>query len=707
MLYPLAFDSETALIRPAQMAPALACLTYATPNSPARLIATDNGGAACRASLAAWLADPALVLVGANVAYDFAVVGAAFPELLPAIFAAYDADRVTDVQIRQRLLDIAGGVYMGRFATGGVFIKHTYDLEALAKRLAGIVLQKDAWRLSYAEFIGTPLEAWPARALEVQAKARVTLADLEAAWAPDKVRPRDVPRAVKERLEGLREIIASDPNRCVEYPLDDARATLAVYQAQEKHAAYLADQYRQARAAFWLHLGSAWGLRTDAVGVETLRAATQEGYDALEDELRGLGLIRADGSRDTKLAKRRMIEVCRREGLTIRRTDGHADEGKCKRLDGVSVPDGSDECEEHVCLDADACNATEDDVLESYARISELKKVLTNDVEALSKGVAYPIHTRYGMAETGRTTSSKPNIQNLRRLPGIREAFVPRPGRVFMAADYPQLEAYTWAQCCRSWLGESRLAEALNAGLDPHLMLTATILGIDYADAVARYDGGDQEVADLRQLAKAGNFGFPGGMGAATMLRTTVKQLSAMGRKDVIARLGLDLARMERLKEEWLATWPEARLYFQLVKSWGPPFPEKYKASVRTLWTERVRGGATYCAACNNGFQALGVDCAKRAGWLIAKAQYTDPTSPLYNSRTVAFVHDEFIGEVDDTPQAHDAAYAMAALMAQGANEYLPDVPIPVKRIKPVLMRRWSKDAKPTFGVEGRLVPWE
>jgi len=718
MLQPLAFDSETDLIRPAQMAPALACLTYATPNSPARLIATDNGGAACRAALAAWLADPALVLVGANVAYDMAVVGAAFPELLPAIFAAYDADRVTDVQIRQRLLDIAGGVYMGRFATGGVFIKHTYDLESLARRLAGMQLQKDAWRLSYGSFIGVPIEAWPVRAVEVQGEARVTLATLEAAWA--NVKPKDVPKSVKDRMAGLREMIASDSNRCVEYPLEDATATLAVYQAQQKHAAYLADQYRQARAAFWLHLGSAWGLRTDADGVNALRLETEAAYAELETDMRKLGFIRTakgkkDGTRDTKLAKKRMIEVCRREGLTIRRTDGHAESGKCERLDGVSVPDGSDECEVHVCLDAEACTATEDEVLIDYAHITELKKIISNDLEALAKGVLYPIHTRYGLAETGRTTSSKPNIQNLRRPKegrrDIRECFRPRDGYVFAQCDYPTLELYTLAQCCVSWLGESRLGEALRNGVDPHLKLGAQILGISYEEAAANKKRPD--VKRARQLAKAANFGFPGGMGFAKFVAATRKATIAVEGVEGWEALGLDEKRARRLKEEWFAAWPELPRYFARINALCDN--DSSKAVVETLFTKRLRGNATYCAACNNGFQGLASDIAKRAGWLIARAQYAEPTSPLWNTRTVFFVHDEFGLEVPEMPRAtgagtadaHDAAVELGRVMNAAANHYLPDVPMAMSKMEPLLMRRWFKNAEPRLGADGRLVPWE
>ena len=229
--------------------------------------------------------------------------------------------------------------------------------------------------------------------------------------------------------------------------------------------------------------------------------------------------------------------------------------GKCKDDTGAVLPDGDERCAEHVCLDADACSATGDEVLIDYAELSTLKKVLSNDVAMLEAGVVYPVHTRYDLAETGRTTSSKPNIQNLRRLPGIREAFESRDGMVFAQADYPQLELYALAQCCMSWIGFSRLAEALNAGLDPHLAVAATILGLSYDEAARRLEAGDDEVDTARQLAKVANFGFPGGLGIAKLILFARRTL----KPEVFARIGLTHERAKLLKSEWFGTWEEMR----------------------------------------------------------------------------------------------------------------------------------------------------
>ena len=335
------WDTETALIQPGLLAPPLTCLTECYPlheaqnKDRARLLDHREAVARIRYILMATKS----VLVGQNVAYDFGVMAAEDPSLLPLIFQAYAEDRVTDTMIRQQLADIADGKFRGYADSKGVWRKRDYSLAALSSRLLGQTLEKDEWRLRYGEFRGVPIETWP---------------------------------------EGARE-----------YPRRDAEATRDVYLAQEAQwgAVILADQYRQARAAWALHLASAWGLHTDHTAVAALEAATVAARNQVLATLQAAGLVRANGTRDTKLAKKQMLAAM---GEDHRKT---------------ATGD--------VCLDADSCEASEDPLLEAYAEYSTLDKVLSNDIPMLYGGVTVPIQTRYGLADTGRTTSSKPNIQNV------------------------------------------------------------------------------------------------------------------------------------------------------------------------------------------------------------------------------------------------------------------------------------------------------
>jgi len=542
---PVAFDLETSLIRAACLAPRFACMTWAERGQPPRIC--DRGDA--EAIFRAWLSCTDIVFVGHNISFDMAVMCQEFPSLMPLIFAAYDADRVTDTMIRQRLIDTACGELNGRFVGGKVYVPHDYTLETTAWRKAGIRLKKDGWRLSYGSFVDVPLSEWPARAIEVQRAAAAELATLPVL---EDLTPRQIdalPDGVEDRIKGLRGMLEEPADRVVTYPLDDAAATLDVFEAQEKHAVWLGDQFRQTRAYFALHLATAHGIPTDAEGVEKLRAETQAEYEELEAELIEAGLIRTDKkrSRDTKLAKRLMVEACKRAGIDLRRTDGHSkrnkdgttkepSESKCKDAQGNTLPVGDDACIEHIQLSEEACEASDDELLMSYAEIGTCKKVLSNDIKAMSRGTMYPLHPSYGWAATGRTTcrnggSAAPgtNIQNVTKRPGIRECFVARRGRLFAACDFPSLELYTLAQCCVSWLGTSALAQALIQGLDPHTLMASVMLGISYEEAIAavqRCDAGtgsaaDEEVADMRQMAKVANFGFPGGMGPSKRSRYT------------------------------------------------------------------------------------------------------------------------------------------------------------------------------------------
>ncbi|HXB28088.1 MAG TPA: DNA polymerase [Gemmatimonadaceae bacterium] len=273
---------------------------------------------------------------------------------------------------------------------------------------------------------------------------------------------------------------------------------------------------------------------------------------------------------------------------------------------------------------------------------------------------------------------------------GIRECFIPRPGKVFAQADFSGLELHTLAQCCVTLFGQSHLAEVLNAGFDAHTAFAASILGISYEEAVARNEAGDEAVDNARQTAKVANFGFPGGLGA--------EKLCLFARKTYGVHLTEERAR--ELKAQWLERWPELKLFFQHV---GDLVDEDTgEATVHQVFSNRMRGGCHYTAACNTYFQGLGADAAKRATYIVSRACYAESANVLYGSRICNMIHDELILEVDDDFRAHDKAIELGRLMVAGANEFLPDVPA---RVKPLLARCWSKKSKPVFK-DGRLVPW-
>ncbi len=665
-MIPVTLDCETGLIAPGLQAPPLACVAIGDSEYQTVLHHTDWID-----TVVDLLEDPNVLIVGHNIAYDFLVMMNEEPWLAPVIFDAYSNDRITCTQVRQSLCDIAGGVYKGFEDIDGKTTKLGYSLEDLAYRHLGLVLDKDTWRLRYGELIPLPLIQWPAGAID--------------------------------------------------YPKGDIRATDGVFLKQEENAFFLDDQYRQARAGFWLRLMAAWGVRTDAKGIAELSARTSMAYDAIARDLRKVGLLKPDsfkrdgtkvnGSRNTKAAQDRIVRAYTSLGKPVPMTDGGKSGKRKPALDKVS------------------CQESGDPILVKYAEITSLKNFASKDIPMLSAGRYHPIHSWYDvLKETGRVGSAGPNLMNLKKAGGVRECFVPRclrcsrvhealdiaqghclrclgPLSVFWSCDYGGLELATLAQACLSILGHSRLAEVLNTKVDPHLMIASQILHRPYdelKDIKKRGAQGDciarsQSVCrcaycvmyNARQTGKVANFGFPGGLGAAALV------FFALNNYGVV----LTENEARDLKRLWLETWPEMKGYFAWISSQtDKPFSQILQLSVG-----RYRGNVRYTEACNTIFQGLGADIAKASGWLIYRAMY-DPTveSILYGSRGNLFVHDEHVGESPE-PIAHECALEVRRLMIEAAKPFLPDVFIDVE---PALMRRYSKDASTQYDENGRLIPW-
>lgn len=155
-----------------------------------------------------------------------------------------------------------------------------------------------------------------------------------------------------------------------------------------------------------------------------------------------------------------------------------------------------------------------------------LKKLLSTYVEALPELVSAKtgrIHTSYNqaIASTGRLSSNNPNLQNIpiRDESGreIRKAFVPEKGKVFLSADYSQIELRLMAHLS----GDRGMKEDFLGGQDIHSATAAKIFGVKPGD-VSR---------EMRARAKTANFGIIYGISAfglsqrLNISRTEAKEL--------------------------------------------------------------------------------------------------------------------------------------------------------------------------------------
>ncbi len=125
-------------------------------------------------------------------------------------------------------------------------------------------------------------------------------------------------------------------------------------------------------------------------------------------------------------------------------------------------------------------------------------------------------------AETGRTTSSSPNVQNIPKGSAYRNCFRARTGYKFIGKDYDGCELRIMAEES----GEEVWIDAFNAGQDVHSICAALM----FADWDGASEPGCKYVTDkqkckcpkhvaLRDNAKAVNFGIPYGMEAGALGR--------------------------------------------------------------------------------------------------------------------------------------------------------------------------------------------
>ncbi len=329
------------------------------------------------------------------------------------------------------------------------------------------------------------------------------------------------------------------------------------------------------------------------------------------------------------------------------------------------------------------------------------------------------IHTHFTtLLNTGRTSSSSPNLQNIPRDSGLRECFIPAPGFNFIIIDYSQLELCVLAQICFDKYGYSKMKDLINQGVDLHRWFASIIT-----------DKPESEVTDMeRKQAKACNFGFPGGLGIINFLKFAKTTYGLNDISDENAR---------ELKTIWLDNFPEMKLYLRdhllekhdftslefshyseeygytdenmafnifkrilggeaFSKQNGSPYSEyiiewafktvlpdiapQYagisqgspeikneilKETVE-IKTGRIRANCSYTEARNTRFQGLAADGAKIALYRLIKNGY----------KVVNFIHDEFLIEVSQSSNIHEEGEKIKDIVIKGMKTVIPDVRI-------------------------------
>lgn len=476
-----------------------------------------------------------------------------------------------------------------------------YDLGSVAKRRAGIDVDKnDPWRMRYHELLGVDVGQWPESAQH--------------------------------------------------YAEFDAWATLQLHKSQLEYARKedipLADLPRQARGHLALYAQSVRGVATDAPRVQALADQLDSEIEMHKAACIEAGLMHEVGPKNNKRLARRM-------SAAQEMAEAYADS---KGLEPFTTNTGK------IALDNAALKALDlpsDHPLEHYRQLAAKTNLRTKTIIPFQSPI---VRTRYDeLMATGRTSSSAPslypgtNLQNLPRDNAFRQCVRARDGYTLVVTDWGQAELVTLAQVQLNLFGRSALADALIGGMDPHINMACQILGIDYNE----YDKDNKEHKDARQMAKAANFGLPGGLGAARFCDFAKNTY------------GVELSEYaaNKLKDRWLRQWPEMADYFRYVN--------RQDGTMEQHWSGRIRGGCRYTEACNTLFQGLAADAAKLTLWNLYLATKS-PDSPMHGSHQVMFVHDENVTEAPIN-KAEAVLREQERIMIESFAVCCPDVPIKVE----------------------------
>lgn len=656
-----ASDIETYLIVPGLLTPRTVCLSRAERRGEeieTGLVLRDAG----IAWVARQLADPSVLLTIHNAPFDLGCLCADAPALLPRVFEAYAAGRVCCTIVRQKLMDVALGMRDWR-RMGERVERATYGLDDLVRIYFGVQLDKsNPWRLRFCELDGIPVEEWP----------------------------------------------DPTPTGPAAYALGDASWHLRLREAQgaemlERWGGDLPNEAEQQRAAWALHLMSAWGVRADGTQVDRFVENCEREIAKMRGDLAGTGILNdRTGARVMAEIKRRVTESCERTGASVPMTDP-----------SDRFPEGQ------VKTDKETLKGTDDPSLHVLADSMVFAKHLGQWGPVCRAAVSRPVCARYDvLRDTGRTSCSGSegqegtNFQNPPRKGDVRPCFVSRPGWVDCSTDADTVELRALAQNCLEMVGRSRMAEVLweqhrSGGPDLHTTLASTVLGISPQEALARHLSGDAAFGDARDLSKNLNFGLAGGMGA-------FKFVLLCHHVDIrlAPTLEEEIERAKELRQLWFETWPEMRDYFDRVAEMIDE--DTGRGEVRQLKSNRLRGSVTFAAAANGFFQGRVADAMKDALWRLAAECYTgrltapsgelgarSDVSPLLGSRPKMFLHDEPIVEHPFDGSEGERAERQRVIVVESLQEWMPDVPVTSQA---VLMLRWHKGAKPVK-VGDKLVP--
>lgn len=255
----------------------------------------------------------------------------------------------------------------------------------------------------------------------------------------------------------------------------------------------------------------------------------------------------------------------------------------------------------------------------------------------------YPTWKQLGSA-TGRMSCSEPPLHNTPRNDEIRSCFVAGKGKLFVIADFSQIELRIAAEISQ----DEEMIKAFRKGEDFHKRTASIITG----KPISEVNQSD------RESAKAVNFGILYGMGA--------KKLQSDARK----KYGIEISIYKA--EKYINSFFK---HYKGFKQWSSNQGCSQELETRTLggraryWTRKEPPKSTELL--NSPIQGTGADIIKKTmGYLPQRFDAGEVC-------LVAIIHDEIILEVD-AQIAEQTAKDLKKLMKDAAEFFLKVVPVVV-----------------------------
>ncbi len=284
----------------------------------------------------------------------------------------------------------------------------------------------------------------------------------------------------------------------------------------------------------------------------------------------------------------------------------------------------------------------------------EFGKILSTYVKALPELVnpeTKRIHTNFNMtvAQTGRLSSTNPNLQNIPvRSPmgeKVRKAFIAKPGKILLSADYSQVELRLLAHFSE----DPTMLKSFQDDLDIHAQTASEVLDIPISQ-VSKND---------RSMAKTVNFGLMYGQSSFGLAATL--KISRTEAKQYIDKY---FTRFSSIKTflDTLKDKAEQTGYAETLHGRKRLLPDIHSQN-RTIKAQAER------MAINSPIQGTAADIIKLAMIQIDEQM----TAKNLKSKMLLQVHDELIFEVEE-----DELNLMKELVREGM-ENVVDLRVPLK----------------------------